>query len=174
MIASFPTLSIAVALVFLLVGGAAIFFPQKMEKILLAFPRNRICAWALTAIDYGLVAYYIINGPLGPFDFAKPYAVPLCVIAFALTIFLMEELLAVRALGALIMLVADPFIAAIRWEESAGRLPLIILAYLTVIASIAIVLSPYLLRRFFLILSRKPAAYISVACGLLCLVAMTM
>jgi uncharacterized protein YjeT (DUF2065 family) len=67
-------------------------------------------------------------------------------LAFVLIVLFMDELLAARAFGGVLLLLGDPILDAIRWHDSPLRLVITSLTYVMVVAGMALVLSPYYFR----------------------------
>lgn len=120
--------------------------PAQMREALRVFPRSRLPAWVLLAFDVTWVAWVMLHAPLGRFEYVKPWLYAAAPAAFVLMAVFMDELLAPRALGGLLLLVANPVLNAARWHESNWRLVMTVIAYLWVVAGIALVLSPYRFR----------------------------
>lgn len=144
---SLSLIACAVGLVIALLNVPCLVWPQAVRAGMQAFPRSRIPAWLLTALDLSWVAWIILHAQLGRFDWVKPYIYVAAPAAFFLIVIFMDELLAPRALGGLLLLMANPVLNAARWHESEWRLVLVVLAYLWAVAGIALVLSPYYFRR---------------------------
>lgn len=126
--------------------------PSVSRRVLAAFPRSVWPGRFLVVLDLAWVAYVVKNDPhpwLPFFELIRPYiywAAPVIVI---LIIVLLDELLSPRALGGLLLLVANPVLNAIRWHPSPFRLFMALLAYCWVVAGIILVLSPYRFRKAF-------------------------
>ena len=71
-------------------------------------------------------------------------------------VFLMDELLSVRAFGAVLLLLPQPIIDAAFVCDYPSRLIMITFAYVLVIAGSILVWSPYLFRKTVEALERKP------------------
>lgn len=125
----------------------ALWQPSVSRDVLLRFPRSLWAGRILTGLALVWVGAIVLNAPLQKFNFLKPYiyiAVPL---AYVLIIYLMDELLAPRAFGGILLLLADPMLDAARWHDSPWRLVVTVLAYVWVLAGMVFVLSPFRLRR---------------------------
>ena len=122
--------------------------PASSRKAWLAFPRHRPSAWVLTAIALVWSAVYLYQMPLGGFERWKPLLYVLTPAAFLLIVFFADELLSVRALGALMLLLPTPLLFHARQHESGWSYVITVLAYLMVIKGMLLVLNPYLLRRW--------------------------
>jgi uncharacterized protein YjeT (DUF2065 family) len=121
--------------------------PDRAVAFLARFPRSRIAGGVLAAVSLFCAATVVYNAELGKFNSLKPGLMFLAVVAFFLVFFLMDELLAPRALGGLLLLCATPILNAARWHESAMRLVPVVIAYIVVLAGLFLVLNPYLFRK---------------------------
>ena len=122
--------------------------PGLFRRMVEAFPRSKLPALFLTALDLGWVSWVILHAPLGRFEFLKPAVYAAAPISFLAIVFFMDELLAPRALGGLLLLLANPILNAARWHPSNWRLVMTVAAYLWVISGIVLFLSPYRFRHF--------------------------
>ncbi len=84
--------------------------------------------------------------PLGRFDVFKPYLGVLTPVAIALVGWAMDDLLAARALGAVLLLAPAPILDAARWHPSPWRLVVTVLAYAMAVKGAVLVMSPHLFR----------------------------
>ena len=122
-------------------------FPAAARSALQTFPRSKWPAWLLTAACLFWVAWVVQHAALGRFEGLKPF-VPVAALAlFAGMVWLLDELLAPRALGGLLLLVANPMLSGVRWADSAWRYAIVLLAYAAVLAGCALVLHPWIFRR---------------------------
>jgi hypothetical protein len=121
--------------------------PAQVRRMLDAFPRSTPTAWILTAVSLLWVTWLLFQTPLGGFEYLKPTLYFLAPLSFFLLINFLDELLAPRALGGLLMLAANPVLKIAQWQDTEWRLVIIVLAYVWVVAGMALVLSPYLFRR---------------------------
>jgi hypothetical protein len=127
-------------------GLALVGAPEAAKRGLAAFPRSRLAGWVLTTAVLVWCAQIVANGPLGPF---APYRgalfliTPLVIVAVCVFV---DELLAPRALGVLLILLPSVLLAAARWHPSAWRYVMIVTAYAMVLKGSALVLAPYLFR----------------------------
>lgn len=147
-----PNLSLGNLLVLLGVLGLALGvvllrFPAALRTGLLAFPRSKWPGWVLTAICVFWVSWVIRHAALGRFEGVKPFIPILAVLGFGAIVFFLDELLSPRALGGLLLLVANPMLVAVRWVESGWRFVPVLFAYAWVVAGCALMLHPWLFRR---------------------------
>lgn len=120
--------------------------PEPLARACAALPRHRLAGMLFTAIAL-LWSALLINqmtlGELGRFKNLLYFLTPL---SFYLIITYLDELLAARALGGLLMLIPTLMTDAARWHDSPLRLVVVTLAYVLVILGIWLVLSPYKFR----------------------------
>ena len=144
--------------------------PALFRRLLAGFPRSVWAARVLTAVDlvwvvtvmhhadFGgfnwikelLVRFIPGLGPmeLGMFTFVKDPVVWGGVAVYFILLKYLDELLAVRALGGLLLLIANPIPNAVRWQETNWRWAMAVVAYLIVIKGLFLVMAPYTLRQW--------------------------
>jgi len=121
--------------------------PVQFRRLLQAFPRGIPVAILLSTVDMIWVGMLLVHMPMGVVDVIKPYLVVLVPLAIVLLNVFMEELLAVRAFGGLLLLVAAPMLDAARFHPSRWSWLVSGLAYVIVLKGIVLVMSPYQFRR---------------------------
>jgi len=131
----------------MVVNLPAILTPAFFRQLATGFSRNVPAAWILTAIDIAWVAWIILHASLGRFESLKPLVYIAAPVSFFALVYFANELLAPRALGGLLLLLANPVLNSARWLETDWRLVMIVIAYSWVIAGILFVLSPFRLRQ---------------------------
>jgi hypothetical protein len=131
----------------LLAGVGLLRFPSTLRIGLAAFPRSKWPGWILTAICLFWISWVIRHAALGRFETLKPLIPILAVLAFAAIVWFLDELLSPRALGGLLLLVANPMLNGVRWADSAWRFVPAVIAYAWVIAGCALMLHPWLFRK---------------------------
>lgn len=131
-----------------MVSACFIFLPGKSRSALGALPRHRFSGAVLACGALSWCAVLMMRMNLGFLEKYKPLILIIAPVVFVLTVFFVDELLAPRALGGLLLLVPAPILLAARWHESSWRYFALISAYIMVIKGIALVLSPYLLRQW--------------------------
>ena len=128
-------------------GMAMLRFPAACRRGLAAFPRSRLPGWVLTGIGVFWVAWMVYHAALGRFEGLKPAMPVAAILLFGAMIYFLDELLAPRALGGLLLLLANPMLLGVRWVESAWRLVPVLIAYAWVVAGCALMLHPWLFRK---------------------------
>jgi len=131
---------------FLVVVGVLGLMKPDFAQVLKQFPRSRFAGIVLLTICLAWTFWLLATIQMGEFSsFRRPLLIALP-IGYVLTLFFVDEFLAVRALGILCLLAAEPLLDAafLRYEPS--RLLVTVFAYLLIIAGLFWVAIPYLLR----------------------------
>jgi hypothetical protein len=140
------TVGLAVGLGLILSHGAALLAPDRIAAWLRQLPRSRPAGVILCTLAALWAFWLAATMDLGEFS---PNRTLICgvVIAGAIMVpLLAEEFLAVRALGILALLAAEPLLGAAFLRPEQTRLLLVVLAYLWATAGLFMVGAPYLLR----------------------------
>jgi hypothetical protein len=120
--------------------------PSAVQSWVRSLPRSRVAGVALLTIVLVWSFWLLATMEMGEFStFRKPLLIVLP-IGYLLVIRFVEEFLAVRALGILCLLAAEPLLEAAFFRYETSRLFLTVLAYLLIIAGLFWVTMPYLLR----------------------------
>lgn len=151
------------SIVSLIVGGSivalfapAIFVPDTARKWCGAFPRNAVAAWILTAITLAWSAALLYSSPMiAGIQWAQSLTVVLAPVAFVLGVLLLDELLAARALGGLLVLIPRTILDSAYIHDSPWKLAMTLLAYIMVVAGIILILSPFRFRHAAEVLMRN-------------------
>jgi hypothetical protein len=129
-----------------LLGAVSFAMEGSARNLLAAFPRSRGAGIVLLAIDLVWSFWLVSTMEMGEFSaFRRPFLVALP-IGFFLTLRYVDEFLAVRALGILALLVAEPLLDAAFFRYESSRLVLTVLAYLLIMLGLTWVMVPYKLR----------------------------
>lgn len=125
----------------------ALYAPDSTRRMLYAFPRNEVAGWFLTAMNLAWAGWLLLNtSPFSEFAQIQPLVyIGVPVTFFALVVYL-DELLAVRALGCLLLLLANPILAAARFHPSGWSLLMSVLAYVWICYGMLFVVSPHYFR----------------------------
>jgi hypothetical protein len=130
----------------ILLSAAAVFIPTFSRAFVAKLPRSRTAGTMLLAIDLVWTFWLLATMEMGEFSsFRRPLLI-LLPVAFFLVLKFVDEFLAVRALGILFLLAAEPLLEAafLRYEPS--RLLVTLLGYFMIVAGLFWVTMPYLLR----------------------------
>ncbi len=110
------------------------------------FPRSYIAGIVLLAIDLVWSFCLVSTMEMGEFSvFRRPFLIALP-IGFFLTLRFVDEFLAVRALGILVLLAAEPLLDAAFFRYETSRLVLTVFAYILIVLGLVWVTMPYTLR----------------------------
>jgi hypothetical protein len=129
-----------------LLGAAGFAMEGSVRNALATFPRSRSAGIVLLAIDLVWSFWLVSTMEMGEFSaFRRPFLF-LLPVGFFLTLRFVDEFLAVRALGILALLMAEPLLDAAFFRYESSRLVLSVLAYLLVVLGLTWVMVPYKLR----------------------------
>lgn len=111
-----------------------------------AFPRSKTMGGTLLAIDAAWAFWLVATMDLGEFTGYRTGLMILVPAAFVLSLKFVDEFLSVRALGMLLLLLAEPVLEAAFLRPETSRLLLVVLAYAWIVAGLFWVGMPYLMR----------------------------
>ncbi|MEO8439493.1 MAG: hypothetical protein ABI540_04650 [Spartobacteria bacterium] len=141
---SLHAIGVIAGAIVVLLSLLAIFLPA--HTLLPRFPRSRTAGAVLLTIDLIWCFWLLTTMEMGEFShFRRPLMVILP-IGFFLVLSFVEEFLAVRALGILCLLAAEPLLDAAFLRPELSRLLVVVLAYALIIKGLLWVSLPYLLR----------------------------
>lgn len=127
-----------------LLSVVALFLPAG--DLLPRLPRSRAAGAVLLTVDLIWSVWLLATMEMGEFSsFRRPLLIILPV-GFILVLRFVDEFLAVRALGILCLLAAEPLLDAAFLRPEMSRLLVTVLAYLMIVAGLLWVTMPYLLR----------------------------
>lgn len=130
----------------LLVGLAGLIKPEAARGFAQRLPRSRVAGFMLLTVALFWTLWLLYTMEMGEFSsFRKPLLIALP-IGFFLVLRFVDEFLAVRALGILFLLGAEPLLDAAFFRTEASRLLVTVFAYLLIVAGLIWVTMPYLLR----------------------------
>src|SRR2546423_15035293 len=122
------------------------FKPALVQNWLKRFPRSGIAGIVLLSLALVWSFWLLVTMEMGEFSsFRRPLMIVLP-IGYVLILRFVEEFLAVRALGILCLLTAEPLLESAFFRDESSRLVLTVLAYLMILAGLFWVTMPYLLR----------------------------
>jgi hypothetical protein len=121
-------------------------FKPDLANVAQRFPRSHIGGVVLLTISLLWTFWLLATIQMGEFaGFRRPLLIALP-IGYVLVLRFVEEFLAVRALGILCLLAAEPLLDAAFLRYETSRLLVTVFAYLLVVAGLFWVTMPYLLR----------------------------
>jgi len=133
-------------LILCLLGTLGFVMDGSARNFMAAFPRSRIAGIVILAVDLAWSLWLVSTMEMGEFSaFRRPFLIILPV-GFFLTLRFVDEFLAVRALGILALLVAEPMLDAAFFRYEPSRLVLTVFAYVLVVLGLIWVMVPYKLR----------------------------
>ena len=158
-------ISIILGLLAVLGGVMGIVRPDYIKRFAELFPRSVVPAWILTALCCWLGAREALGMNMGFMDAYKQYIYILAPGVFVASVVYMKELLAPRALGGFLLLIAVPILQEARWHDSAWRLVVVILVYLWIIYGLVLLLSPWWFRKTYQPFLGNEALFAATAYG---------
>lgn len=143
---SLHTAGLIVGFFLLAIHLIALLRPEQTKGWLVRLPRSKALGIGLLAVD-SLWSFWLVSSmDLGEFSQYRAWLQIGVPIAFVLTLIFVDEFLAVRALGILALLAAEPVLSAAFLRPETARLLLVILAYVWLTLGLFWVGMPYLLR----------------------------
>ena len=127
------TAGLVVGILLVVLHGIAILHSRSARSWARAFPRSQAAGMTLLAIDAIWAFLMIANMDLGEFSNFRTIMLVLIPVAAGLTLKYVDEFLAVRALGMLLLLAAEPLLEAAFLRPEESRLFLVVLAYVWIV-----------------------------------------
>lgn len=137
---------IVVGLALLIGHIVAIVQKEKVQDFLKAFPRSYKWGVILLSIDLVWGMMCLSNMDMGEFHNLRKWFLIIVPISFVLVLVYVQEFLAVRALGSLLLLVGGIVLEAAFLQPQFSRLLLPSIAYVWIIAGMYFVGMPFLMR----------------------------
>jgi len=142
---SLHTAGIIVSAFLILIGLLGLLKPD-FASLVQRFPRSRVAGVILLTVCLLWTFWLLATIQMGDFSgFRRPLLIALP-IGYGLALRFVDELLAVRALGILCLLAAEPLLDAAFLRYETSRLLITVFAYLLIVAGLFWVAIPYLLR----------------------------
>src|SRR6266480_443912 len=133
-------------IVLILLSVPGLLKPGPVQNWLKRFPRSGIAGVVLLTLTLVWSFWLLATMEMGEFSsFRRPLMVVLP-IGYALVLRFVDEFLAVRALGILCLLAAEPLLDAAFLRYETSRLLITVFAYLLIVAGLFWVSIPYVLR----------------------------
>jgi hypothetical protein len=153
---SLQTAGLIAGLFLLLASVPGLIKPALMHGFAQRLPRSRVAGFVLLTIDLFWSLWLLATMEMGEFSgFRRPLLIILP-IGFFLVLRFVDDFLAVRALGMLFLLGAEPLLDAAFFRTDASRLFVTVFAYLLIVMGLFWVTMPYLLRDQINWSARKP------------------
>ena len=140
------TVGLIVGLALIASHGVALMHADGVRGWLRAFPRSRNMGVALLTINAAWAFALVATMDLGEFSGYRKALMVLVPVAYFLSLKFVDDFLPVRALGMLLLLLAEPVLEAAFLRPEASRLLLVVLAYAWAVLGMFYVGMPYVLR----------------------------
>jgi multisubunit Na+/H+ antiporter MnhG subunit len=142
---SLPTAAIIAGAFLVLIGLLGLLKPG-FASVVQRFPRSKTAGVILLTICLAWTFWLVATIQMGEFSgFRRPLLIALP-IGYVLVLRFVDEFLAVRALGIVCLLAAEPLLDAAFLRYETSRLLITVFAYLLIIAGLFWVAVPYVLR----------------------------
>lgn len=148
--------AVGIGAIHALAGLALLGIPHATQQAVVRFPRHAWSGRILAAIAVTCSVMLVREMPLGWFDDYKVSLFLAGPILYLLIVLFMDELLAARSLGGILLLAAAPVLEAASFRPEATRLMLVVMAYAWVVAGMGLVLSPFRFRTTAAVLCATP------------------
>ena len=159
---SLRTAGILAGVFLLLVSGPALVLPGAVRGALAKLPRSFVAGVILLTSAFIWSFWLLFTMEMGEFSgFRRPLMIALP-IGYVLVLRFVNEFLAVRALGILFLLAAEPLLEAAFLRHEPSRLLVTVLAYILIVKGLVWVTMPYLLRDYVALVSRNTALWLSM------------
>lgn len=146
-------------------GLIGLYKPELISRFAELFPRSVVPAWIFTALCCWLGTKEALAMNMGFLDAYKQYIYIISPVVFIASVVYLKELLAPRALGGFLLLIAVPILQVTRWHESAWRLVMVVLVYLWILYGLLLLLSPWWFRKTYQPFLANKALFKAVAYG---------
>jgi hypothetical protein len=131
---------------FLILVGLVGFLKPDLARVVQRFPRSHVAGVILLTICLVWTFWLLYTIQMGEFSgFRRPLLIALP-IGYALVLRFVDEFLAVRALGILCLLAAEPLLDAAFLRYETSRLLITVFAYVLIVGGLFWVAVPYVLR----------------------------
>ncbi len=159
--------SLGIGAAHMALGYMACMWTERFRRLLDRFPRHVGAGRALSAFALLWAALIVRGTNLGRFEPLKPALFVAAPLTWGAVVWFMDELLAPRALGGLLLLLARPLLEAARLHPHPAARVASVLAYLWVAAGMTLVAAPWWFRRTAAWSARSPSRWRATAVSLL-------
>ncbi|MBN2164569.1 MAG: hypothetical protein JXR25_03925 [Pontiellaceae bacterium] len=144
-------------------GLLGIIKPNLITRFAELFPRSVVPALVFTALCCLLGAYEAHSMNMGFLNGYKHFIYFIAVAVFAASVIYMKELLAPRALGGFLLLIAVPIITVAKLSEKPFFQVIVALVYVWILYGLILLMSPWWFRRLYKPFENNPALFKAVA-----------
>ncbi len=120
--------------------------PSRARDAMRVFPRSVWPGRVLSAAGFVWAAWLLRDMPMGPLEAYKGWLAMATPVVIGLTWIYVDELLAPRALGGLLLLIPAPILVAARLHDSRWSVVMSAVCYVMIVKGLVLVLSPYVFR----------------------------
>lgn len=150
---------IVVGLLLLLSHVWGLKYSATAQAFLKAFPRTFQWGVILLSIDMLWSVFALANMDMGEFYNMRRVFILVTLAGYVAVVMYVKEFLAVRALGALMLLVAGPVLTAAFLQPQTSRLLLPVLAYAWIVVGMYLIGMPFLMRDWVAWFTARPARW---------------
>lgn len=146
---SLQWISILLGVLALTGGLLGLFCPSLVKRLIQLFPRSVVPAWILTALCCWLGLKEAQSMNMGFLSDYKKYLYVIAPLTFVACVTYLKELLASRALGGFLLLIAVPIVKTAAVSGEPYFQVITALVYIWIIFGLFLLLSPWWFRKFF-------------------------
>lgn len=146
---SLQWISIVLGVLALAGGLTGLFRPDLIKRFAELFPRSVVPAWIFTALCCWMGAKEALAMNKGFLDSYEYYIYLIAPAVFFASIYYMRELLAPRALGGFLLLLAVPVVKTASLSGKPMFQVIVALAYIWIIYGLILLMSPWWFRKFY-------------------------
>ena len=162
---SLSTISIILGVLATVGGLVGLAKPDLINRFAELFPRSIVPAWVLTALCCALGAREAHAMNMGAVDVIKPYIPFIAVGVFAASVIYMKDLLAPRALGGFLLLIAVPIVRTASLSGEPMFQILVAIVYVWIVYGIVLLMSPWYFRKLYEPVMENRNLFRSIAIG---------
>lgn len=140
------TVGFIVGIALVAAHGIALLHAEGVRTWLRSMPRSRTIGTTLLTVNAAWAFALIATMDLGEFSNYRTALMVLIPVAYFLSLKFVDEFLAVRAFGMLLLLAAEPVLESAFLRPETSRLLLVVLAYAWAVLGMFYVGMPYLMR----------------------------
>ena len=156
---SLAAVTILIGVLALLMAGIGLARPDLLRGVVRAFPRSRNAGWLLAGVCCVLAAREAWLMNMGGLNGFKSFIFVLAPLVFVGCVTCLKELLAARALGGLLCLVAVPLTQLAVFSERPYFQIISLLAYTWVVVGIMLLMAPWRFRQLHAVLLKNERVY---------------
>lgn len=145
---SLQEISILLGVLALAGGLVGLFRPDLVRRFVELFPRSVVPAWILTALCCWLGLKEALAMNMGFLSAYHKYMYFIAPLTFVASVIYLKELLAPRALGGFLLLIAVPILTVAKLSGESYFQVISVLVYIWIIFGLFLLMSPWWFRKF--------------------------